>query len=98
MTGDSAVREIFNMLVDFFSFIVSQMKRIPTGFGVDLYTFCIACIITSVVVVGVVNVVKVAPDGALSNIISDDRFERRSNARTRRRAQQKEFEEEYKNR
>ena len=73
MTGDSTVREIFNMLVDFFSFIVLQMKRIPTGFGVDLYTFCIALIVTSVVIVGIVNVVKV---NSSNNVITVKRLER----------------------
>lgn len=78
MTGDSAVREIFNMLVDFFAFIVSQMKRIPTGFGVDLYTFCIACLITGVVLVGIVNVVKTnSSSDVLIDIHSEHKAQKR---------------------
>lgn len=78
MTGDSAVREIFDMLVDFFSFIVLQMKRIPTGFGVDIYTFSIACIITGVVVVGIINVVKI---NGSSNALTDIRSEHKAQKR-----------------
>lgn len=85
MTGDSAVREIFNMLVDFFSFIVSQMKRIPTGFGVDVYTFSIACLITGVVLVGIVNVVKTnGSSDVLFDIHSEHRSERRFKKQTQK--------------
>lgn len=85
MTGDSAVREIFNILADFFSFIVSQMKRIPTGFGVDLYTFCIACLVMGVVVTGIVNVVKTnGSSDVLIDIHSEHRAERRFKKQTQK--------------
>lgn len=95
MTGDSAVREIFNMLVDFFAFIVSQMKRIPTGFGVDLYTFCIACLITGVVLVGIVNVVKTnSSSDVLINIHSDYKSRKRPEKRKAKDERRKYFEGE----
>ncbi len=58
--ADKVVRSGFDFLIDIFKLVVKFLKEVPTGFGVDLYHFFIACIITGVVVTGVVNIVRSA--------------------------------------
>lgn len=56
--SNKVVRTGFDFLVSILKIVVDALKHIPTGFGVDLYHFLIAFIITCVVVTGIVNVVK----------------------------------------
>lgn len=56
--ANDIVRSGFNFLIDVIRIGIEALKKIPTGFGVSVYYFLIACIITGVVVSGIVNVVK----------------------------------------
>ena len=53
--------EVFNLLFTCFERIVSVMRSIEIFSGVDLLTFSIAIVIMSIVIVGVLNVVKTGP-------------------------------------
>ena len=56
--------EVFNLLFTCFERIVSVMRSIEIFSGVDLLTFSIAIVIMSIVIVGVLNVVKTGPTNA----------------------------------
>lgn len=56
--------EVFNLLFSCFERIVSVMRSIEIFAGVDLLTFSIAIVIMSIVIVGVLNVVKTGPTNA----------------------------------
>ena len=56
--------EVFNLLFTCFERIVSVMRSIEIFSGVDLLTFSIAVVIMSIVIVGVLNVVKTGPTNA----------------------------------
>ena len=53
--------QVFDLLFMCFEKIVAVMKSIEIFGGVDLLTFSIAIIIMSIVIVGVLNVVKTGP-------------------------------------
>lgn len=55
---------VFDLLFMCFEKIVAVMKSIEIFDGVNLLTFSIAIIIMSVVIVGVLNVVKTGPTNA----------------------------------
>lgn len=54
----------FDLLFTCFERIVSVMRSVEIFSGVDLLTFSIAIVIMSVVIVGVLNVVKTGPTNA----------------------------------
>lgn len=56
--------QVFDLLFTCFERIVSVMRSIEIFAGVDLLTFSIAIVIMSIVIVGVLNVVKVGPINA----------------------------------
>lgn len=56
--------EVFNLLFTCFERIVVVMRSIEIFAGVDLLTFSIAIVIMSIVIVGVLNVVKTGPTNA----------------------------------
>lgn len=56
--------QVFDLLFMCFEKIVSVMKSIEIFDGVNLLTFSIAVIIMSIVIVGVLNVVKTGPTNA----------------------------------
>lgn len=56
--------QIFDLLFVCFEKIVVVMKSIEIFAGVDLLTFSIAIVIMSIVIVGVLNVVKTGPTNA----------------------------------
>lgn len=56
--------EVFNLLFTCFERIVSVMRSIEIFSGVDLFTFSIAIVIMSIVIVGILNVVKTGPINA----------------------------------
>ena len=56
--------QVFNLLFTCFERIVSVMRSIEVFSGVDLLTFSIAIVIMSIVIVGVLNVVKTGPTNA----------------------------------
>ena len=56
--------QVFDLLFTCFERIVSVMRSIEIFAGVDLLTFSIAVVIMSVVIVGVLNVVKTGPTNA----------------------------------
>ena len=56
--------EVFNLLFTCFERIVSVMRSIEIFAGVDLLTFSVAIVIMSIVIVGVLNVVKTGPTNA----------------------------------
>lgn len=56
--------EVFNLLFTCFERIVSVMRSVEIFAGVDLLTFSIAIVIMSIVIVGVLNVVKTGPTNA----------------------------------
>ena len=58
------MEEVFNLLFTCFERIVSVMRSIEIFSGVDLLTFSIAIVIMSIVIVGVLNVVKTGPTNA----------------------------------
>ena len=53
--------QVFDLLFTCFERIVSVMRSIEIFAGVDLLTFSIAIVIMSIVIVGVLNVVKTGP-------------------------------------
>ena len=55
---------VFDLLFMCFEKIVSVMKSIEIFDGVNLLTFSIAIVIMSIVIVGVLNVVKTGPTNA----------------------------------
>ena len=56
--------QVFDLLFMCFEKIVAVMKSVEIFSGVDLLTFSIAIIIMSIVIVGVLNVVKTGPTNA----------------------------------
>ena len=56
--------QVFDLLFTCFERIVSVMRSIEIFAGVDLLTFSIAVVIMSIVIVGVLNVVKTGPINA----------------------------------
>lgn len=56
--------QVFDLLFTCFERIVSVMRLIEIFAGVDLLTFLIAIVIMSIVIVGVLNVVKTGPTNA----------------------------------
>lgn len=58
--ANDTVRSGFDFLIDILKIAVDFLKKIPTGFGVSLFYFFVACIVTGVVVSGIVNVVKIS--------------------------------------
>ena len=56
--------QVFDLLFTCFERIVSVMRSIEIFSGVDLLTFSIAIVIMSIVIVGVLNVVKTGPTNA----------------------------------
>lgn len=56
--------QVFDLLFTCFERIVSVMRSIEIFAGVDLLTFSIAVVIMSIVIVGVLNVVKTGPTNA----------------------------------
>lgn len=56
--------QVFDLLFVCFERIVSVMRSIEIFAGVDLLTFSIAIVIMSIVIVGVLNVVKTGPINA----------------------------------
>ena len=58
------MNQVFDLLFTCFQRIVSVMRSIEIFPGVDLLTFSIAIVIMSIVIVGVLNVVKTGPTNA----------------------------------
>lgn len=56
--------QVFDLLFTCFERIVAVMRSIEIFAGVDLLTFSIAIVIMSIVIVGVLNVVKTGPTNA----------------------------------
>lgn len=56
--------QVFDLLFTCFERIVLVMRSIEIFAGVDLLTFSIAIVIMSIVIVGVLNVVKTGPTNA----------------------------------
>lgn len=56
--------QVFDLLFTCFERKVSVMRSIEIFTGVDLLTFSIAIVIMSIVIVGVLNVVKTGPTNA----------------------------------
>ena len=56
--------QVFDLLFTCFERIVTVMRSIEIFAGVDLLTFSIAIVIMSIVIVGVLNVVKTGPTNA----------------------------------
>ena len=56
--------QVFDLLFVCFERIVTVMRSIEIFAGVDLLTFSIAIVIMSIVIVGVLNVVKTGPTNA----------------------------------
>ena len=56
--------QAFDLLFMCFEKIVAVMKSVEIFAGVDLLTFSIAIVIMSIVIVGVLNVVKTGPTNA----------------------------------
>ena len=56
--------QVFDLLFTCFERIVSVMRSIEIFSGVDLLTFSIAVVIMSIVIVGVLNVVKTGSTNA----------------------------------
>ena len=56
--------QVFDLLFTCFERIVSVMRSIEIFAGVDLLTFSFAVVIMSIVIVGVLNVVKTGPTNA----------------------------------
>lgn len=67
-SGDSFLKSVFDMLMDFFKHLVEILKDIPTGFGVSLYSFLIALLILSIVLTGVVVVVRAPVNVHMGNV------------------------------
>nr|CDL66900.1 unnamed protein product [uncultured bacterium] len=58
------MNQVFDLLFSCFERIVAVMRSIEIFSGVDLLTFSIAVVIMSIVIVGVLNVVKTGPTNA----------------------------------
>ena len=56
--------QVFDLLFVCFERIVTVMRSIEIFAGVDLLTFSISVVIMSIVIVGVLNVVKTGPTNA----------------------------------
>ena len=56
--------QVFDLLFTCFERIVSVMRSIEIFAGVDFLTFSVAIVIMSIVIVGVLNVVKTGPTNA----------------------------------
>ena len=56
--------QVFDLLFTCFERIVTVMRSIEIFAGVDFLTFSIAIVIMSIVIVGVLNVVKTGPTNA----------------------------------
>lgn len=56
--------QTFDLLFMCFEKIIAVMKSVEIFAGVDLLTFSIAIVIMSIVIVGVLNVVKTGPTNA----------------------------------
>ena len=65
--------QVFDLLFTCFERIVSVMRSIEIFAGVDLLTFSIAIVIMSIVIVGVLNVVKTGPTNAQGYYKSEKR-------------------------
>ena len=76
--------QVFDLLFMCFEKIVAVMKSIEIFGGVDLLTFSIAIIIMSIVIVGVLNVVKTGPTNSQGYYRSE---KSKSEARARRQAE-----------
>ena len=72
--------QVFDLLFTCFERIVSVMRSIEIFSGVDLLTFSIAIVIMSIVIVGVLNVVKTGPTNAQGYYKSErQKAERKNN-------------------
>lgn len=76
--------QVFDLLFVCFEKIVVVMKSIEIFAGVDLLTFSIAIVIMSIVIVGVLNVVKTGPANAQGYYKSE---KSKAEARARRQAE-----------
>lgn len=76
--------QVFDLLFMCFEKIVVVMKSVEIFAGVDLLTFSIAIVIMSIVIVGVLNVVKTGPTNAQGYYKSE---KSKAEARARRQAE-----------
>lgn len=76
--------QAFDLLFMCFDKIVAVMKSVEIFAGVDLLTFSIAIVIMSIVIVGVLNVVKTGPTNAQGYYKSE---KNKAEARARRQAE-----------
>lgn len=76
--------QAFDLLFICFEKIVAVMKSVEIFAGVDLLTFSIAIVIMSIVIVGVLNVVKTGPTNAQGYYKSE---KSKAEARARRQAE-----------
>lgn len=76
--------QVFDLLFMCFEKIVVVMKSVEIFAGVDLLTFSIAIVIMSIVIVGVLNVVKTGPTNAQGYYKSE---KRKAGERARRQAE-----------
>lgn len=76
--------QVFDLLFVCFEKIVAVMKSVEIFAGVDLLTFSIAIVIMSIVIVGVLNVVKTGPTNAQGYYKSE---KSKAEARARRQSQ-----------
>lgn len=76
--------QAFDLLFMCFEKIVAVMKSVEIFAGVDLLTFSIAIVIMSIVIVGVLNVVKTGPTNAQGYYKSE---KSKAEARARRQAE-----------
>lgn len=76
--------QVFDLLFMCFEKIVVVMKSVEIFAGVDLLTFSIAIVILSIVIVGVLNVVKTGPTNAQGYYKSE---KSKAEARARRQAE-----------
>lgn len=80
------MEQVFDLLFTCFEKIVAVMKSIEIFGGVDLLTFSIAIVIMSIVIVGVLNVVKTGPTNAQGYFKSE---KHKAEERSKRQAQRK---------
>lgn len=83
MSADEFLIWCFDSIIYILKWSVSTLKRIPTGFGVSLWSLFIASFITTVVVVAVVNVVKVGPDSVFNYQAARERSRRQALSKSR---------------
>lgn len=76
--------QVFDLLFTCFEKIVAVMRSVEIFAGVDLLTFSIAIVIMSIVIVGVLNVVKTGPTNAQGYYKSE---KSKAEARARRQAE-----------